>query len=46
MAAAVHPKLARWALLIAGASGIRVYRPSSIIIRRQIGQLGFATETE
>jgi hypothetical protein len=38
--------LASLALLLAGTSGLRVFRPSSITIRRQIGQLGFATETE
>lgn len=39
-------RLAQLALLAAGTSGLRVFRPSSITIRRQIGQLGFATETE
>lgn len=31
---------------LSGGDGLRVFRPSSITIRRQVGQLGFATETE
>eukprot|EP00967_Tisochrysis_lutea_P052913 scaffold65650_cov33-Tisochrysis_lutea.AAC.4 len=34
------------AQLLCMCSALRIFRPSSITIRRQVGQLGFATETE
>ena len=36
----------RLLLLVAAGSAMRSFVPSAFLIRRQVGQLGFATETE
>ena len=38
--------LALLAAMLPASSGLRVFTPSAFVIRRQVGQLGFATETE